>query len=167
MDIKPEVAHVKEGDRYISMAPEEVVAGDIIQIRPGEKVPLDGIVVEGHSMLDTVALTGESIPQEAEPGNRVMSGCINTSGVLTVRVEKEYEDSTVAKILDLVENASSKKAEAENFITRFARYYTPAVVIIAAVLAIIPPIVLQQPFSGWIYRALVLLVISCPCALVI
>ena len=167
MDIKPEVAHVKEGDRYISMAPEEVVAGDIIQIRPGEKVPLDGIVVEGHSMLDTVALTGESIPQEAEPGNRVMSGCINTSGVLTVRVEKEYEDSTVAKILDLVENASSKKAEAENFITRFARYYTPAVVIIAAVLAIIPPIVLQQPFSGWIYRALVFLVISCPCALVI
>ena len=167
MDIKPEVAHVKEGDRYISMEPEEVIAGDIIQIRPGEKVPLDGIVLEGHSMLDTIALTGESVPQEAGPGSQIMSGCINTSGVLTVRVEKEYEDSTVAKILDLVENASSKKAEAENFITRFARYYTPVVVIVAAVLAVIPPMVLHEPFSGWIYRALVFLVISCPCALVI
>ena len=167
MDIKPEVAHVKEGDRYVSMKPDEVVIGDIIQIRPGEKIPLDGIVLEGHSMLDTVALTGESVPWEAQPGSYVLSGCINTSGVLTVRVEKEYEDSTVAKILDLVENASSKKARAENFITRFARYYTPIVVMIAAVLAVLPPLVLHEPFSGWVYRALVFLVISCPCALVI
>lgn len=167
MDIKPEVAHVKEGDQYVSMAPDEVVIGDIIQIRPGEKIPLDGIVLEGHSMLDTVALTGESVPREAQPGSYVLSGCINTSGVLTVRVEKEYEDSTVAKILDLVENASSKKARAENFITRFARYYTPIVVMIAAVLAVLPPLVLHEPFSGWVYRALVFLVISCPCALVI
>ncbi len=167
MDIKPDVAHVKEGDSYVSMDPEEVIVGDIIQIRPGEKIPLDGVVLEGHSMLNTVALTGESVPREAEPGSQVLSGCINTSGVLIVRVEKEYEDSTVAKILDLVENASSKKAEAENFITRFARYYTPIVVIIAAILALVPPIVLAEPFSGWIYRALVFLVISCPCALVI
>ena len=167
MDIKPEVAHVKEGDRYVSMEPDEVVIGDIIQIRPGEKIPLDGIVLEGHSMLDTVALTGESVPHEAKPGSHVLSGCINTSGVLTVQVEKEYEDSTVAKILDLVENASSKKAKAENFITRFARYYTPIVVMIAAVLAVLPPLVLHEPFNGWIYRALVFLVISCPCALVI
>lgn len=167
MDIKPEVAHVKQGDRFVSMEPEDVLAGDIIQIRPGEKIPLDGVVLDGHSTLDTVALTGESVPREVEPGNPVMSGCINTSGVLTVRVEKEYEESTVAKILDLVENASSKKAEAENFITRFARYYTPIVVVIAAMLAVVPPMVLGEPFSGWIYRALVFLVISCPCALVI
>ncbi len=133
----------------------------------GITVRLDGVVLDGHSTLDTVALTGESVPREVEPGNPVMSGCINTSGVLTVRVEKEYEESTVAKILDLVENASSKKAEAENFITRFARYYTPIVVVIAAMLAVVPPMVLGEPFSGWIYRALVFLVISCPCALVI
>ncbi len=167
MDIKPEVAHVKQGDRFISVEPDEVALGDIIQIRPGEKIPLDGVVLDGHSALDTVALTGESVPREVAPGQQVMSGCINTSGVLTVRVEKEYEDSTVAKILDLVENASSKKAEAENFITRFARYYTPVVVAIAAILAIVPPLALQEPFSGWIYRALTFLVISCPCALVI
>lgn len=167
MDIKPEVAHVKQGGRFLSVAPDEVALGDIIQIRPGEKVPLDGVVLEGHSTLDTVALTGESAPREVSPGQPVLSGCINTSGALLVRVEKEYEDSTVAKILDLVENASSKKAETENFITRFARYYTPAVVAIAAVLAVVPPLVLQQSFSGWIYRALTFLVISCPCALVI
>lgn len=167
MDIKPEVAHVKQGDRFISVEPDEVALGDIIQIRPGEKIPLDGVVLDGHSALDTVALTGESVPREVAPGQQVMSGCINTSGVLTVQVEKEYEDSTVAKILDLVENASSKKAEAENFITRFARYYTPVVVAIAAILAIVPPLALQEPFSGWIYRALTFLVISCPCALVI
>ena len=167
MDIKPEVAHVKQGDQFISVEPDEVALGDIIQIRPGEKIPLDGVVLEGHSALDTVALTGESAPRDVGPGQQVMSGCINTSGVLLVQVEKEYEDSTVAKILDLVENASSKKAEAENFITRFARYYTPVVVAIAAILAIVPPLVFQEPFSGWIYRALTFLVISCPCALVI
>ena len=167
MDIKPEVAHVQQGDRFVSVEPEEVAVGNIIQIRPGEKIPLDGLILEGTSSLNTVALTGESVPREVAPGQEVMSGCINTSGVLTVRVEKEYEDSTVAKILDLVENASSKKAETENFITRFARYYTPAVVGIAVVLALLPPVILQAPFQEWIYRALVFLVISCPCALVI
>ena len=167
MNIKPEVAHVKEGNRYVDIEPEEVIAGDIIQIRPGEKIPLDGVVLSGHSMLDTMALTGESVPREVETGSQILSGCINMSGVLLVRVEKEYEDSTVARILDLVENASSKKAEAENFITRFASYYTPIVVVIAAFLAVVPPLILQEPFSGWIYRALVFLVISCPCALVI
>jgi len=167
MDIKPEVAHVKDGNQYVSVEPEHVAAGDVIQVRPGERIPLDGTILEGHSALNTVALTGESVPREVSVGDMVMSGCINTSGVLIVRVEKEYEDSTVAKILDLVENASSKKAETETFITRFARYYTPIVVIIAAFLAILPPLILQEPFSGWVYRALVFLVISCPCALVI
>lgn len=167
MDIKPEVAHVREEGRYVDIEPEEVIIGDIIQIRPGEKVPLDGTVLEGHSMLDTVALTGESMPCDVKSGDFIRSGCINTSGVLIVRVEKEYEDSTVAKILDLVENASSKKAEMETFITRFARYYTPVVVMIAVILAIIPPLVLHEPFHGWVYRSLVFLVISCPCALVI
>ena len=167
MDIKPEIAHVKQGDAYISVAPDEVAIGDIIQIRPGEKVPLDGVILEGASALDTVALTGESVPRNVAAGQQVLSGCINISGVLTVRVEKEYEDSTVAKILDLVENASSKKADAENFITRFARYYTPVVVGVAVLLALVPPLVTGDSFSPWIYRALVFLVISCPCALVI
>ena len=167
MDIKPEIAHVKQGDTYISVAPDEVAIGDIIQVRPGEKVPLDGVILEGASALDTVALTGESVPRNVAAGQQVLSGCINISGVLTVRVEKEYEDSTVAKILDLVENASSKKADAENFITRFARYYTPVVVGVAVLLALVPPLVTGDPFSPWIYRALVFLVISCPCALVI
>lgn len=167
MDIKPEIAHIKQGDTYISVAPDEVAIGDIIQVRPGEKVPLDGVILEGASALDTVALTGESVPRNVAAGQQVLSGCINISGVLTVRVEKEYEDSTVAKILDLVENASSKKADAENFITRFARYYTPVVVGVAVLLALVPPLVTGDPFSPWIYRALVFLVISCPCALVI
>ncbi|MFR6290656.1 MAG: heavy metal translocating P-type ATPase, partial [Peptococcaceae bacterium] len=167
MDIKPEIAHVKQGDTYISVAPDEVAIGDIIQVRPGEKVPLDGVILEGASALDTVALTGEAVPRNVAAGQQVLSGCINISGVLTVRVEKEYEDSTVAKILDLVENASSKKADAENFITRFARYYTPVVVGVAVLLALVPPLVTGDPFSPWIYRALVFLVISCPCALVI
>ena len=167
MDIKPEVAHIKMNGQYIDVEPEEVTVGDIIQVRPGERIPLDGIVLEGHSALNTVALTGESVPREVGLRDVVMSGCINTSGVLLIRVEKEYDDSTVAKILDLVENASSKKAETENFITRFARFYTPIVVVIAAILAVVPPMILHEPFSGWVYRALVFLVISCPCALVI
>ncbi len=167
MDIKPEVAHIKMSGQYIDVEPEEVTVGDIIQVRPGERIPLDGIVLEGHSALNTVALTGESVPREVGPRDVVMSGCINTSGVLLIQVEKEYDDSTVAKILDLVENASSKKAETENFITRFARFYTPIVVVIAAILAVVPPMILHEPFSGWVYRALVFLVISCPCALVI
>ena len=167
MDIKPEVAHIKMSGQYIDVEPEEVTVGDVIQVRPGERIPLDGIVLEGHSALNTVALTGESVPREVGPRDVVMSGCINTSGVLLIQVEKEYDDSTVAKILDLVENASSKKAETENFITRFARFYTPIVVVIAAILAVVPPMILHEPFSGWVYRALVFLVISCPCALVI
>jgi Cd2+/Zn2+-exporting ATPase len=167
MDIKPEVAHIKMSGQYIDVEPEEVTVGDIIQVRPGERIPLDGVVLEGHSALNTVALTGESVPREVGPQEVVMSGCINTSGVLLIQVEKEYDDSTVAKILDLVENASSKKAETENFITRFARFYTPIVVVIAAILAVVPPMILHEPFSGWVYRALVFLVISCPCALVI
>ncbi|MBQ5369214.1 MAG: cadmium-translocating P-type ATPase [Peptococcaceae bacterium] len=167
MDIKPEVAHIKMSGQYIDVEPEEVTVGDIIQVRPGERIPLDGIVLEGHSALNTVVLTGESVPREVGPQEVVMSGCINTSGVLLIQVEKEYDDSTVAKILDLVENASSKKAETENFITRFARFYTPIVVVIAAILAVVPPMILHEPFSGWVYRALVFLVISCPCALVI
>ena len=167
MDIKPEVAHIKMNGQYIDVEPEEVTVGDIIQVRPGERIPLDGVVLEGHSALNTVALTGESVPREVGPRDVVMSGCINTSGVLLIQVEKEYDDSTVAKILDLVENASSKKAETENFITRFARFYTPIVVVIAAILAVVPPMILHEPFSGWVYRALVFLVISCPCALVI
>ena len=167
MDIKPEVAHIKMNGQYIDVEPEEVTVGDIIQVRPGERIPLDGIVLEGHSALNTVALTGESVPREVGLRDVVMSGCINTSGVLLIQVEKEYDDSTVAKILDLVENASSKKAETENFITRFARFYTPIVVVIAAILAVVPPMILHEPFSGWVYRALVFLVISCPCALVI
>ena len=167
MGIKPEVAHIKMSGQYIDVEPEEVTVGDIIQVRPGERIPLDGVVLEGHSALNTVALTGESVPREVGPQEVVMSGCINTSGVLLIQVEKEYDDSTVAKILDLVENASSKKAETENFITRFARFYTPIVVMIAAFLAVVPPMILHEPFSGWVYRALVFLVISCPCALVI
>ena len=167
MDIKPEIAHVKQGDNFVSVAPEEVGVGECIQIRPGERIPLDGVVLEGYSALNTVALTGESVPCEVGPKDVVMSGCINTFGALLIQVEKEYENSTVAKILDLVENASSKKAETENFISRFARFYTPIVVMIAAFLAVVPPMILQEPFGGWVYRALVFLVISCPCALVI
>ena len=167
MNIKPEIAHVKHGENFVSMAPEDVTVGELIQVRPGERIPLDGVVLQGNSALNTVALTGESVPREVGPQDVVMSGCINTSGVLLIQVEKEYEDSTVAKILDLVESASSKKAETENFITRFARFYTPIVVMIAAFLAVVPPMILQEPFSGWVYRALVFLVISCPCALVI
>ena len=167
MDVKPDIAHVKENGEYVDMDPEEVIVGDLIQVRPGEKVPLDGVVIDGSSSLDTVALTGESVPREVVEGDSILSGCINLSGLITVRVEKEYEDSTVAKILELVEHASSRKAGAEKFITRFARYYTPAVVGFAIVLGLIPPLVTGQPFADWIYRSLVFLVASCPCALVI
>ncbi|MGG5252070.1 heavy metal translocating P-type ATPase [Neobacillus sp. SM06] len=168
MDIRPDSANVKRGSEVIKVSPEEVKIGDFIIIKPGEKIPLDGKVIEGSSMVDTSALTGESVPREVEVGNDVLSGCINKNGVLTVEVTKEFGESTVSKILELVQNASSRKAPTENFITKFARYYTPVVVIVAAALAFIPPLVISgATFSEWIYRALVFLVISCPCALVV
>ena len=149
------------------MDPEEVRIGDIIVVKAGERVPLDGKVASGTSLLDTSALTGESVPREVVPGSDVISGCINTSGLLRIEVTREFQESTVAKILDLVENASSKKAKAENFITKFARYYTPVVVIAALLLAVIPPLFLGLAWGDWVNRALIFLVISCPCALVI
>ena len=168
MDIRPDYANVKRGDEVIKVDPDEVQIGDIIVIKPGERIPLDGKVIEGNSMVDTSALTGESVPREVEVGHEILSGCINVNGVITAEVTKEYGESTVSKILDLVENASSKKSQSEQFITKFARYYTPIVVIIAVFLAIIPPLVIDgATFSDWIYRALTFLVVSCPCALVV
>ena len=168
MDIRPDYANVKKGDELVKVDPDEVQIGDIIVIKAGEKIPLDGKVIEGSSMIDTSALTGESVPREVEVGSDILSGCININGVITAEVTKEFGESTVSKILDLVENASSKKSNSEQFITKFARYYTPVVVIIAVFLAIIPPLVIDgATFSVWIYRALAFLVVSCPCALVI
>lgn len=168
MDIRPDYANVKKGDELVKVDPNEVQIGDIIVIKAGEKIPLDGKVIEGSSMIDTSALTGESVPREVEVGSDILSGCININGVITAEVTKEFGESTVSKILDLVENASSKKSNSEQFITKFARYYTPVVVIIAVFLAIIPPLVIDgATFSDWIYRALAFLVVSCPCALVI
>lgn len=168
MDIRPDYANVKKGDELVKVDPDEVQIGDIIIIKAGEKIPLDSKVIEGSSMIDTSALTGESVPREVEVGSDILSGCININGVITAEVTKEFGESTVSKILDLVENASSKKSNSEQFITKFARYYTPVVVIIAVFLAIIPPLVIDgATFSDWIYRALAFLVVSCPCALVI
>lgn len=168
MDIRPDYANVKKGDELVKVDPDEVQIGDIILIKAGEKIPLDGKVIEGSSMIDTSALTGESVLREVEVGSDILSGCININGVITAEVTKEFGESTVSKILDLVENASSKKSNSEQFITKFARYYTPVVVIIAVFLAIIPPLVIDgATFSDWIYRALAFLVVSCPCALVI
>ncbi len=168
MDIRPDYANVQRGEALEKVDPDEVKIGDVIVVKAGEKIPLDAEVIEGNSMVDTSALTGESVPREIAPGDNLLSGCININGLITARVTKEYGESTVSKILDLVENASSKKSNSENFITKFARYYTPAVVIVAALLAIIPPLVVPGAvFSDWLYRALVFLVISCPCALVI
>lgn len=168
MDIRPDYANVQRGEVLEKVDPDEVKIGDVIVVKAGEKIPLDAEVIEGNSMVDTSALTGESVPREVAPGDQLLSGCINVNGLLTARVIKEFGESTVSKILDLVENASSKKSNSENFITKFARYYTPAVVIVAALLAIIPPLVVPGAvFSDWLYRALVFLVISCPCALVI
>jgi Zn2+/Cd2+-exporting ATPase len=168
MDIRPDYANVKKGDELVRIDPDEVQIGDIVVIKAGEKIPLDGKVMEGNSMIDTSALTGESLPREVEVGNDILSGCININGVITMEVTKEYGESTVSKILDLVENASSKKSNSEQFITKFAKYYTPIVVVIAAFLAIVPPLVIEgATFSDWIYRALAFLVVSCPCALVI
>lgn len=168
MDIRPDYANVKRENEVLKVSPEEVKIGELIVVKPGEKVPLDGEIVEGKSMLDTSSLTGEFMPQDANTGDNVLSGCINKSGLLTIKVSKEFGESTVSKILDLVENASSKKSKSENFITKFAKYYTPAVVIIAVILAVIPPIVIKDAvFTDWLYRALTFLVVSCPCALVI
>lgn len=167
MDIRPDYANVYREEKVIEVDPTEVKIGEIILVKPGEKVPLDGIVRKGNTSLDTMALTGESVPREVMNGENVISGCVNLTGVIEVEVTKAFGESTVAKILDLVENASSKKAESENFITKFARYYTPIVVICAVLLAVVPPIFLQGGWADWIYRALTFLVISCPCALVI
>jgi len=168
MDIRPDYANVETMGSYKTVDPEDVSIGDIIMIKPGEKVPLDAVVIEGHSSLDTSALTGESIPREVSEGVVLLSGCININGMIKARVLKEFGESTASKILDLVENASSKKSKSEKFITKFAKYYTPSVVIIAAVIAFIPPVILNnQSLSEWVSRALVFLVVSCPCALVI
>jgi len=168
MDIRPDFANLKRGDEIIKVSPTEVEPGDIIIIRPGEKVPLDGIIVEGESSMDTSAITGESAPRDVKVGDEVLGGFINNNGLLSVKVSKPFGQSTVSKILELVENAGSKKAPTEKFITRFARYYTPIVVFSALLIAVVPPLVLaDQSFSQWIYRALVFLVVSCPCALVI
>ena len=167
MDIRPDYANVERNGKLEQVDPDEVNIGDTIVVKPGERVPLDGKIIKGTSALDTSALTGESMPRDVEPGMEVISGCINQTGILTIQTTKKYGESTVAKILDLVENASDKKGKTENFISRFARYYTPIVVFAAIALAILPPFVTGQPFIVWIYRALTFLVISCPCALVI
>ena len=173
MDIRPDYANVEENGELVEVDPEDVAIGTEILVKPGERVPIDGIVTEGTSTLDTAALTGESIPRDVAPGNEIVSGCINMTGLLRIRTTKEFGESTVAKILDMVENATSMKSRSENFISRFARVYTPAVCISALVLAILPPLVqrgiLQQTpdWADWFYRALTFLVISCPCALVV
>ena len=168
MDIRPDYANIYRNGIVEKVNPDEVKIGDTIIVKPGEKIPLDGVIFEGQTTLDTKALTGESMPREAIEGDEVLSGCININGVIKIEVKKEFCESTVSKILDLVENASSKKSKSENFITKFAKYYTPVVVIIAVILAILPPLLISgQNFSDWIYKALSFLVVSCPCALVI
>ncbi len=169
MDIRPDFANVLKDDELEKVDLDEVKVGDIVIVKPGEKVPVDGIVVEGNSMIDTMALTGEAVPRKIEEKDEILSGCINKNSILKIKVTKESDESTVSKILDLVENASNKKSKSENFITKFAQYYTPIVVIIAVILAILPPVILKDfgVFSEWLYRALSFLVVSCPCALVI
>ncbi|WP_339317801.1 heavy metal translocating P-type ATPase [Paenibacillus sp. FSL R10-2734] len=168
MDIRPEFAYLKLGNDLKRVSPEEVAIGDVIVVKPGEKVPLDGTILEGSAMMDTSALTGESVPRSAGPGSAVLSGFINRNGVITMQVTQTFGESAVSKILELVQNASSNKAKTENFITKFARAYTPIVVITAVLLAVVPPLLISgATFSDWIYRALVFLVISCPCALVV
>jgi Cd2+/Zn2+-exporting ATPase len=171
MDIRPDYANLKKNGGIEKVSPDTVNVGDIIIVKPGEKIPLDGVVIEGISMLDTSALTGESVPRKAETGDAVLSGSVNQSGMLTIEITKIFGESTVSKIIDLVENASNKKAKTENFITTFARYYTPVVVILAVLIAVLPPLIFGAPTGGvwrnWINRALVFLVISCPCALVL
>ena len=166
MDIRPDYANVEREGKLIQVDPEEVAVGDAITVKAGERIPLDGVVLEGQSMVNTSALTGESVPRQVQPGDDVISGCVNQSGLLRVQVTKPFGESTVQKILDLVENSSSKKAKAENFITKFARYYTPIVVFGALALALVPPLFLGD-WVGWVQKALIFLVVSCPCALVI
>lgn len=168
MNIRPDFANVERNNKIEKIDPDEVKIGETIIVKPGEKIPLDGYVIEGNTTLDTKALTGETLPKEITKGDEILSGCINLNAVIKIKVTKEYGESTVSKILDLVENASSKKSKSENFITKFAQYYTPIVVITAILLAIIPPLIIEDAtFSDWIYRALSFLVVSCPCALVI
>ncbi|KXG74847.1 Cadmium, zinc and cobalt-transporting ATPase [Fervidicola ferrireducens] len=168
LDIRPDFANLKVGDEIKKVSPKDVKVGDIIVVKPGEKIPLDGKIIDGRSMVDTSALTGESVPREVEVGNDVLAGFININGLLTIEVSKEFGESTVSKILDLVQNASSRKAPTENFITKFARRYTPVVTMAAALIAIVPPLIVPgATFTDWLYRALVFLVISCPCALVV
>lgn len=168
MELRPDFANLLKGNSIEKVDLDEVKVGDIIIVKPGEKVPLDGIVIEGNSMLDTMALTGEAVPRKVKENDEILSGCINKNSLLKIKVTKEVDESTVSKILDLVENASNRKSKSENFITKFAKYYTPCVVIIAIILAILPPIILEfNTFADWLYRALSFLVVSCPCALVI
>lgn len=166
MDIRPDWANIEKDGKLIQVSPEEVKVGEIITVKAGERIPLDGVVTEGTSLLDTAALTGESLPRSVAPGDEVISGCVNESGLLRIQVSSEYGESTVARILELVENSSTRKAQYENFITRFARWYTPVVVIAAVLLAVIPPLFVGN-WSEWLNRALIFLVVSCPCALVI
>ena len=168
MDIRPDFANVYRNEKIEKVNPEEVKIGETIIVKPGEKIPLDGHIIDGKTSIDTKALTGESMPKDVIEGDEVLSGCINLNGAIKIQVTKEYGESTVSKILDLVENASSRKSKSENFITKFAKYYTPIVVIIAVILAIIPPLIIKgASFAEWLYRALSFLVVSCPCALVI
>lgn len=168
MNIRPDFANVLRKNAEIKVNPEEVKVGEIIIVKPGEKIPLDGKIIDGESMLDTTALTGESVPRKANTGDNVFSGCINQTGLLRIQVTKKFGESTVSKILNLVENAEDKKSKSENFITKFAKYYTPVVVILAVIIAIVPPIIIKEAnFTEWLYRALSFLVVSCPCALVI
>jgi len=167
MDLRPDTAVVLEDGERVEKDPDEVQVGDLLIVSPGERIPVDGVVVEGTASLDTSKITGESVPRAVEPGDAVQSGCVNLSGLLTIRAESEFAHSTVAKILELVENAQEKKAKTEQFITRFARYYTPVVVIGAVLLCLLPPLILRQSFAIWLHRSLTFLVISCPCALVI
>lgn len=167
MDIRPDYANVIRNDKNIKVDPNEVNIEETILVKPGEKIPLDGIIIEGNSMLNTIALTGETIPKIVGKGDKVVSGCVNIEGILKIKVTKKFGESTVSKILELVENATSRKSSSEAFITKFAKYYTPIVCTIALVLAIFPPLILKPPFNTWIYRALSFLVVSCPCALVV
>lgn len=167
MDIRPDSANVEREGQLVEVDPEEVAVGDAIVVKPGERIPIDGVVLEGESSIDTAALTGESCPRDVVPGDDVVSGCVNRTGLLRVRTTKAFGESTVARILEMVENSSAKKAKAENFITRFARWYTPSVVIAAALLAVLPPLTMGGNWQEWLHRALIFLVISCPCALVI
>ncbi|HAC41300.1 MAG TPA: cadmium-translocating P-type ATPase [Rikenellaceae bacterium] len=166
MDLRPDIAHVQSGHTFKDVKPEEVETGAVILVKPGEKVPMDGVVLEGHSSLDTVALTGESVPRSVHEGDEILSGCVNQSGVLKVKTTKAFGESTAAKILDLVENAAASKSRSESFITRFARVYTPIVVALAVLVAVVPGLITGE-WATWIYRGLMFLVVSCPCALVI